>query len=202
MITTIYRTGQMTVANHDETVTQKWEKFDSRRPEGHVRRQESLFAAPDFPGAHKWLGNLFLAWQQGHYSTFLFNEITVESDNVHVYLVEHYERVCPCCPGGECDYGISSNIHSYWNTSMTLTQWISEIGEDPYGCWEVLLPEKEVISCRVLTYEEIRAMYIKEGMTDFRLEMLDKDIRPLLEEATSVHLQGSTPVILTASLTR
>ena len=187
METVIYRTGQMTVPIHNETLVQGWEGFDSRRPEGHVRRQESLFAGADLKCAHVWLGNLYLKWELGQDVTFLFNEITVESDNVRVYLVEHYEKSggCPCCPG-ECDYGTFSNIDSYWNTSMTLTQWIDEVGEDPCGHWEILLPEKEVISSRVLTYPQLREIYLEKEMDAWSLGILDEFIRPLLEEATSI----------------
>lgn len=100
----------------------------------------------------------------------VFNEIIVESDNVRVCSVDDYNMV------GD-HYGWPSGeqidaINSYWDTSMSLTDWLREVGQDPHGQWEVLLPVHEVISSRVLTYEEIRELYLEEGLDD---EIMDLD---------------------------
>lgn len=179
MQTTIYRTGLMSASVHDEAVLQHWAEFDSRRPRGHISRSEALFASPDIQGGAYWLNDRAILTFNGHKRVIVFNEVTVESDNVRVYRVSDYSMV---------GYHYNSptpeqitGINKYWNTSMTLTDWITEISEDYYGEWEVLLTESEVISSRVVPFPELREMYKKEEMDDYRLERLDEELRPLLE---------------------
>lgn len=179
MKTTIYRTGQMSVPIHRDDVLEHWAEFDSRRPEGHFSRSEVLFASPDLHGGHCWLYDGILSFR-GHYKNALFNQITVESDNVRVYCVGDYNMV-------EYHYGNPtseqiSGINSYWQNSMTLTEWMQEIAGDWYGGWEILLPESEVISSRVLTYAELREMYEKEGLSDYKMGELD-EIQMALEKS-------------------
>jgi hypothetical protein len=170
MKTTIYRTGPMSIGQHDEDILQHWAEFDDRCPEGHVRRGTALFAAPDLSSGHYWLGTRASLGRP-----LIFNEITVESDNVRVYSVDDYNMV------GE-HYGSPSNsqiadIESYWNTSMTLTEWMQKVGEDPQGQWEVLLPVTEIIFSRVLPRTEIEELYVANSM-----EELVDDLNYFLEE--------------------
>lgn len=177
METIIYRTGQMSVPTHDEWLLNHWAEFDVRRPEGHVRRSDVLFASPDIHGGHCWLYDGILSFR-GHYDNALFSEITVESDNVRVYLVGDYNMV------GEHRSNPTSEqiigINNYWQNSMTLTEWMQKIDGDWYGGWEVLLPESEIISSRKVTYTELREMYEEEGMGDYKLGELD-EIKMALE---------------------
>ncbi|MNR30005.1 hypothetical protein D3C85_1474300 [compost metagenome] len=112
----------------------------------------------------------------------LFNEITVESDNVRVYCVGDYNRV-------GYHYGNPTNeqitgIKNYWQNSMTLTEWKQKESGDWYGGWEVLLPESEVISSRTVTYAELREMYKEHGLGDYKLGELD-EIQMALEKGES-----------------
>ena len=166
MKTAIYRTGSMSVGVHSYDTLMHWEEFDDRRPVGHVSREESLFAAPDIQGGHHWMGYVSRKTER----CFAFNEIIVESDNVRVYSVDDYNRVTD--HGGYPYPSDIEYINSYWDTSMSLTDWLGEVGQDPHGQWEVLLPVSEVISSRTLTYEEIRELYLEEGMED---EIMDLD---------------------------
>lgn len=178
METTIYRTGQMRVPTHHDYVLKHWAEFDTRRPEGHLSRSEVLFASPDLQGGHWWLHDGIVLSNRGHCHKAAFNEITVESDNVRVYSVDDYNRV-RSHHGWPTPEQITG-INKYWNSSMTLTVWLRELGEDPHGQWEVLLPVSEVISSRTLAYEEIRELYLEEGMED---EIMDKlaELRMTLE---------------------
>lgn len=164
MQTAIYRTGLMEVGNHNEEVLEQWFPFDERRPVGHASRSHSLYAAPDLTGAHRWFSFLYGARQ------FAFNEIIVESNNVMVYNVDDYDQV------GE-HYGNPTSAHldaidAYWNSGMTLTEWIHRVGVDEDGRWEILLPEKQVISSRTLSYDDMEELYIANGMDDDRLEFV------------------------------
>lgn len=179
METTIYRTGQMSVPSHGEDIFLHWAEFDMRRPAGHVSRINALFAAPDLQGAHEWLIYRAVRTAITDSKALAFNEITVESDNVLVYCIEDYDLVGP-------HYGNPSreqiaHIDNYWNNSMTLTQWIREVGEDPHGRWEVLLPENEIIKSRTLTYNELWEMYEGWGMDDERTEELETHVRAKLK---------------------
>lgn len=178
MITTIYRTGQMSIPVHRDYVLEHWAEFDSRRPEGHLSRSEVLYASPDLQGGHCWLYDGIVLSNRGHCKRTTFNEITVESDNVRVYCVSDYNMV------GDF-YGKPSReqikgINNYWNSGMTLTEWNQKIGEDYYGQWEVLLTQSEIISSRVVPYEELREMYVEDGMDDERIDRLE-DLRMTLE---------------------
>ena len=172
METTIYRTGQMRVPTHDEWLLNHWSEFDRRRPEGHPSRSEVLYASPDLHGGHCWLYDGILSSTRGHYKNALFNQVTVESDNVRVYCVGNYNTV------GEHYSNLTSEqitgINNYWQNSMTLTEWKQKVGGDYYGGYEVLLPESEIISSRVLTYTELREMYEKERLEDYKLDELDE----------------------------
>jgi len=172
MITTIYRTGQMSVPTHRDDVLQHWAEFDARRPEGHLSRSEALFASPDLHGGHCWLYGGILLSTRGHCKNARFNEVTVESDNVRVYCVGDYSKV-GFHYGNPTSEQISG-INNYWKNSMTLTEWIQKIGEDYNGQWEVLLPESEIISSRIVTYTELREMYEEEGLGDYKLGDLDE----------------------------
>lgn len=180
MQTTIYRTGQMIVPAHRDYVLEHWAEFDARRPEGHLSRSEVLFAAPDLQGGHCWLYDGVVLSNRGHRYNAIFNEITVESDNVRVYYVSDFNMV------GEF-YGNPTKeqiagIDRYWNSAMTLTEWMQNVGEDYYGEWEVFLPKSEVISSRKVPYAELRQMYRKERMDDYRLDRL-QELRSDLEKS-------------------
>jgi hypothetical protein len=181
MKTTIYRTGQMRVQTHEDEALQHWAEFDIRRPAGHVSRSEALFASPNLQGAHCWLFDGVILSSRGHSKKAIFNEITVESDTVLVYSIKAYHMV-------KEHYGKPSGeeitaIEAYWSTSMTLTEWMREVGEDSRGQWEVMIPESEVISSRTITYTELRGMYEEEGLDDETLNILDKYLRASLEAA-------------------
>lgn len=191
MKTIIYRTGQMRVPTHRDYVLEHWAEFDSRRPEGHLSRSEVLFASPDLQGGHCWLYDGIVLSNRGHRNKAAFNEITVESDNVRVYCVSDFNMVGDFY-GNPTPEQITG-INNYWNTSMTLTEWIQKVGEDFYGQWEVLLPEHEVISSRVISYTELREMYEEEGMDDERLDKL-AELRMTLEaRETAPWLFSSSP---------
>lgn len=179
MKTAIYRTGSMTVGAHTDDTLLHWDEFDDRRPVGHVSREEALYASPDLQGGHHWLD--FKANSGNHLA---FNEIIVESDNVRVYSVDDYNMVGDHngWPSGEQ----IAAIESYWNTSLTLTEWLREVGEDPHGQWEILLPVSEVISSRSLAYEEIRELYIDNEMDDERLSDLEYLSDLLVEEESAL----------------
>lgn len=164
---------------HRDDVLEHWAEFDARRPEGHISRSEALFASPDLQGGAHWLNDRAILTFNGHNRLIVFNEITVESDSVRVYCVNDYSTV-------GYHYGNPTReqitgIGNYWNSGMTLTEWMREIGEDHYGEWEALLPESEVISSRAIPYSELREMYKGEGMDDYRLERLDEELRTLLK---------------------
>lgn len=157
MKTTIYRTGAMSIASHDDDTLKYWAEFDARCPDGHVYRSNVLFAAPDLYGGHYWLcRRAYLRCKP-----LIFNEITVESDNVRVYRVNDYDRVGE--HHGSPTRSQISNIESYWNNGITLTQWMKTVGKDPNGRWEILLPLSEVISSRIIPHDEIEELYVKNG---------------------------------------
>jgi hypothetical protein len=172
----------MRVPVHRDDVLEHWAEFDARRPEGHLSRREALYASPDIHGGHCWLYDGILSPNRGHYDNALFNEITVESDNVRVYCVGDYNRV-------GYHYGNPTSeqiagINNYWQNSMTLTEWKQKESGDWYGGWEVLLPESEVISSRIVTYAELREMYTEHGLGDYKLGELD-EIQMALEKSES-----------------
>lgn len=178
MITTIYRTGNMVIPTSNDDLLTHWAEFDVRAPKGHTHRQDALYCAADIAGAHYWLN---FAFNGGHQLCLKFNEITVESDDVMVYSVEDYNEVQSIY--GEPTQGQLEQIDAYWASAMTLTQWMREVGEDEQGQWEILLPVSAVISSRVLSYEELRDLYIEEGIEDERLTMeLDLNIKWALED--------------------
>lgn len=198
MQTTIYRTGLMQAGNHTDHVLKHWAEFDERRPEGQPSRKDALYASPDIAGAHYWLSNFFLAYEQNirPAKDFRFNAITVESDNVRVYRVDDYNRVGNQCDQKETPCGVTSSIKqtsidSYWNTSKTLTEWRDAALTDTFGSWEILLPEKEIISYKPLTYGELRELYLEQDIKDYRLNLLDKNFRWLFE--TSAPSFSSSP---------
>lgn len=180
MITTVYRTGQMRVPNHRDFVLEHWTEFESRRPEGHRSRSEVLFASPDLQGGHCWLYDGIVWSNRGHSEKTSFNEITVESDNVRVYNVDNYNNVGNHY--GNPDREQIGYIHAYWENSMTLTEWNRKVGDDYSGKWEILLPESEVISSRVVPYAELWDMYIQHGMDDDRIDALES-VRHALEKS-------------------
>lgn len=166
----IYRAGSLTVPEHNESLLEYWFGFDHQRPEGHQPRSTALFASPELLGAHHWL------YSRAHRENTPFYEITVESDNVRVYSVADYDRT------GEFNHGSPSQrqleiIDDYWNTSLTLTDWLHQVGYDELGEWEVLLPLSEIITARSLTFDELREKYEEEGFEYNVMEELEEDIR-------------------------
>lgn len=189
MITTVYRTGQMRVPNHSDYVLEHWTEFEARRPEGHLSRSEVLFASPDLQGGHCWLYDGIVLSNRGHRYRTAFNEITVESDNVRVYSVDNYNSVGNHF--GHPDREQIDYINAYWENSMTLTEWMRNVGEDYYGKWEILLPESEVIHSRVVPYAELWKMYIEEGMDDDRIDALE-ELKPVLTVGETGSFSSST----------
>ena len=177
----------MSVPTHSADVLRVWDEFDNARPVGHVSRREALFAAPEIHGAHRWLHNAFLS-ERHQQKTFLFNAITVESDNVRVYSVLEYE-----CGANQPDpVQRAKDIYDYWNTSMALTDWLGIWKQDYFSdSWEILLPEHEVISYEVLTYSQIRELYIQGNLGEHGLSQLDSILRPRLDAAYTLRSQTS-----------
>lgn len=172
METTIYRTGQMKVPVHLDSLLEYWDAFDSRRPEGHPSRSEVLYASPDLDGAHCWLFGGILLSSRGHEERAFFNEITVESDNVRVYCVTDYDMV------GYIHENPTSeqirHINNYWQNSMSLTEWFHKVGSDYSGRWEVLLKEEDILSSRIIPYDELMEIYEEEGMENCRILDLEE----------------------------
>jgi hypothetical protein len=169
--TTIYRTGQMTVPSHQERLIHHWNEFDVRRPSGYVSRQEALFASPDLQGANYWLQD------RSFYRTqvAVFNEVIVDSDRVRVYDVREYDSVgfdWVGVHGGKPTSEDIAHMENYWNTSMTLTDWINDVKTDPEGHWEVLLPVSEIIYSRILSHSEMEELYIANDMDELSIHDL------------------------------
>lgn len=70
METTIYRTGSMKLMEHSPETAEHWEKFDSRRPANHIRRQDAIFAGADLEGGHGWLSSVTFAGFEPVFNAF------------------------------------------------------------------------------------------------------------------------------------
>lgn len=128
----IYRNGSLIPAVYSGEVLDYAREADAVRPDSRPGRHCSLYASPTLPGVCRWTrAHLMMPYRRDDLETY---EITVDADTTYVYDIAAWEAYSRHGKPAE----------DYWNTGMTLTQWLSIEGLDASN-WEVLLDTADII---------------------------------------------------------
>lgn len=131
-MTNVYRSGDVAAPSTRGVETDSYSDADSVRPEGRQGRTDGIFAAPTLTGVTRWAYSN--ASNTRHPDPFV-REIKVDSDAVYVYSIEMWEK----CSWAGVPY------EKYWDSGITLTEWLKN--QDQYDAteWELLLSPADVI---------------------------------------------------------
>lgn len=104
-----------------------------------VSRTGSLFASPTLAGVVRWvLGNHMFRYETR------VREIAVDADTTWVYQIKAWENVSWNMHGFQ-----DSAARAYWDSGMTLTDWLSQADSAVDGSeWEVLIDPGTVLAVR------------------------------------------------------
>ena len=128
----IYRNGSLTPASYSGEVMNYAVEADKVRPEGRPGRMGSLYASPTLAGVCRWTrAHLMDSNSRKDVETY---ELTVDADSVYVYDIRAWE--------GHSWSG--KPVAGYWNTGMTLTEWLAR-GDLDGANWEVLLSPESIM---------------------------------------------------------
>lgn len=131
----VYRSGTVEAPTTRGVEADSYTAADAVKPAGRQGRTDGIFAAPNLKGVARWAhANSGIA----RCADPFVREITVDPDTVYVYSVKAWEKA---------SWG-TGGYEAYWETGMTLTEWMN-VAEfmDPTN-WELLLGADDVISSR------------------------------------------------------
>lgn len=142
MLTTVYRSGVVRAPVKRGSEADIFALADKHRPTNRQGRTKAIFASPSLKGVARWVHDN----AETNQDPFV-REITVESDTVHVYSVNAWEKVC----------WENASYKSYWKTGVTLTEYLdlSSVLDyfDPTE-WEILLNPSDILSVRDVPDDE------------------------------------------------
>lgn len=117
------------------------EKMDVIKPEQFPSRCGSLYGSPSHDGAIAWKNTL------EYYADKKYDYIykIIVKDSLRIFNVEHFDKAV---------YTFDGNAEKYWNTSMTLKQYMSKrkaINDimkqrDMDSFWEILFSPDDILS--------------------------------------------------------
>lgn len=147
----VYRSGTVEAPATRGVEADSYTSADEVKPAGRQGRTDGIFASPNLAGVARWThANSSIV----RCADPFVREITVDPDNVYVYSVLAWEK---------CSWGTGS-YETYWETGMTLTQWMAASEFlDPTN-WEILLGADDVISTRPVSDKRLL-----EGSKSFNL---------------------------------
>lgn len=131
----VYRSGIVEAPTNRGVEADSYTAADAVKPAGRQGRTDGIFAAPNLAGVARWThANSGIA----RCADPFVREITVDPDKVYVYSVLAWEKAS----------WRTGSYEAYWETGMTLTEWM-KVAEfmDPTN-WELLLGADDVISSR------------------------------------------------------
>lgn len=146
--TKAYRIGNLTLADHAESVQTLWGSFDEVKPEGRTGRLEGLYASPSLKGLVRWVKGMHLVAARDEDANLESSEITVaNSETVFLYHVPTYDAVL----GGR------KTAADYWNTGIALSDWdtVSADRSLDADAWEILLPVETIKSAHKISNARI-----------------------------------------------
>lgn len=144
MITKVYRSGPVSAPETRGVESDSYAKADAVRPAGRQGRTDGIFASPNLAGVGRWAYSN--ASNTRHPDPFV-REIAVNPDNVYVYSVLMWEK----CSWDRIPY------EQYWETGMTLTEWLKNHDQYNASEWELLLSAEDVTSVKNVSDKRVVA---------------------------------------------
>lgn len=130
----VYRSGVVSAPASRGVESESYVEADAVRPAGRQGRTDGIFAAPTIDGVLRWVR----ANSQPYMRMIdpFVRELKVDADSVYVYSINAWEAV-----------GITG-YEKYWNTGVTLTEWLANADSYDPTEWELLLSPEDVQSAR------------------------------------------------------
>lgn len=159
----VYRVGKPVVGNHSEELRKFWGSIDAHRPAGHPARLNAVYAGINAHAMERWID----AALSNRYEV-LPHEITVDSDAVLVYNIEAYDH-CYSSSG----IAPANKIPAYWESAMTLTEWLATHTPEESREWEVVISPESIIKTRPLSLRSVQNL-MKKSEVEFTPNRLEK----------------------------
>lgn len=128
----VYRNGSLTPATYEGDVAEFAQIADAAKPKGRAGRMGSLYASPTLAGNLRWImGNMNRRTMKVQ-ETY---EVILDADTAYVYDVEKWE-----------DHSWrGTSVESYWESGITLSEWMERADEMDARNWEVLFTPDAII---------------------------------------------------------
>lgn len=131
----VYRSGTVEAPITRGVEADSYTIADAVRPAGRQGRMNGIFASPNLDGVARWTrANSGIA----RCADPFVREITVDADNVYVYSVIAWEKASWSNGGYE----------AYWESGITLTEWLNTAEDRDPTEWELLLGDDDLQSVR------------------------------------------------------
>lgn len=143
-IVSIYRSGDPTPPTERGVEADSYLKADSYAPEGRQGRTTAVFASPTLGGAARWVKGRHFTKEDD----VKVRELRVDYDKTYVYYIPTWERFSSIEGMGYGPDKVKEAGEKYWNTGMTLREWVNTYKDDPQHYdpreWEILIPREEI----------------------------------------------------------
>ena len=177
----IYRSGTPeALSSHERGVeSQSYVNADSVRPDGRTGRLEGFCASPTLGGVARWVNANSGIGRKG-IKDFSPRKMKVDLDETYIYNIRAWESASSKDQYLQDNEEVSP-YHEYWNSGITLREFVKLSQEDPdtYNPtkWEILLkPEDIQGSVQNVSYERVaKALYSDYDSERKNMIQLGKD---------------------------
>jgi hypothetical protein len=163
MKTAVYRSGIVTSPTERGVEGNSYREADAVRPVGRQGRGSGIFASPNIHGVLRWVRANSMST---HILDPFVRELSVDPEAVFVYCIRTWER----CSSKESGY------EKYWETGITLSEWLKNSENYDPKEWELLLSPKDIISQKPVS--DKRLVTVAETAED-----IYSDLARLLKDA-------------------
>lgn len=164
MRTVVYRSGIVKAPESRGCELGSYQVADSVKPEGRQGRACGIFASPTIEGVLRWVRAN--AMMPSIVDPFV-RELKVDSNTVYVYCVRTWER-CSSRNG---------NYEEYWNTGLTLSNWLKNSEDYDPEEWELLLAPEDILSQKNVSDNRMVKVAEKDDVIYSDLSRLLKESR-------------------------
>lgn len=185
---TVYRSGVPEVLPHSERGVEAgaYQYADAVKPDGRSGRIDSMCVSPTLGGVARWVyANSF----SSKHADFRARQLEVDVDRTYIYNIRAWE-VASSKEQEMVSYGPpvtdeNSPYHDYWNTGMTVREYMEKARSDPEKYspqdWEILLnSDEQPQKPKPVSFDRVAdAMWTdqesdKQGMRDFKKQFRTK----------------------------
>ncbi|MBC9704841.1 MAG: hypothetical protein H9W81_07675 [Enterococcus sp.] len=160
MNTQVYRSGVVATPAQRGVEAGSFLAADAVKPAGRQGRSTAIFASPSLRGVLRWLySNTTITSVADPF----VKELKVNPDTVWVYDITAWEKASS-----------TETYEPYWESGMTLTEWLANADQLDPAEWELLLGADDIVSIKPVS--DKRALsYLRED--DLFFEALPRALK-------------------------